>query len=387
MINSNWGDYGAETFKELILFDYALSAQCSWNYNGSDISTFSKNYFYDFFGVNDPGFTEVYKTLSDPLNQMLWHDVWRHPLLNFRRPAWWEPRSSEVSKITWDNWTNQNMLEQIVNLKKEAIKNKKHFDLLEFVVQLNNWYELKIKTQEKLHDSLFVNNHRTELIDLVDQNIKTLKQLEDEYSNLWLRYYKKDNLNLIKDKFERLIAYFNETKELINKNLKTLPSPLIESKWIYAPINDTSFADKADFKTKFNLNDAPNEAYLQLLADTYAKLYINGKYVDKVFARRSGSLSVDYKRIKFLDIKKYLEVGKNTISVHCENFNKDGSAGINIISQIITPKDTLKVLTESDDKWLGKPENGNWKDVKEKDYKYEVIAPNFATKRTSWIER
>ncbi len=387
MINSNWGDYGAETFKEFILFDYAWSAQCSWNFNESNISTFSKNYFYDFFGVNDPGFTDVYKILSEPINQMLWHDVWRHPLLDFRKPAWWEPQTSEVSKITWNNWANSNLLEQISKLKKEAIKNKDHFDLLEFIVKLNNWYQQKITTQEKLHDSLFVNNHRSELIDLVDQNTKKLKQLEDEFSGLWLHYYKKDNLNLIQDKFERLIAYFNETKDLINKNLKTLPSPLIESKWIYVPKDDSTFADKADFKTVFNLDASPKEAYLQLLADTYAKLYINGQYVDRVFAKRSGSLSVDYKRIKFLDIKKYLEVGENTISVHCENFYKDGAAGINIISQIITQNDTLKVLTESNDNWLGKAEDGSWEDVKEKDYSYQIIAPNFASKRTSWIER
>ncbi len=387
MINSNWGDYGAETFKEFILFDYAWSAQCSWNFNESNIETFSKNYFYDFFGVNDPGFTDVYKTLSDPINQMLWHDVWRHPLLDFRKPAWWEPQISEVSKITWNNWANSNLLEQIKKLKNEAIKNKDHFDLLEFIVKLNKWYQLKISTQEKLHDSLFVNNHKSELIDLVDQNIKTLKQLEDEFSGLWLLYYKKDNLNLIQDKFERLIAYFSETRELINKNLKTLPSPLLESKWIYVPKDDSNFADKADFKTEFNLDASPKEAYLQLLADTYAKLYINGQYVDRVFAKRSGSLSVDYKRIKFLDIIKYLKAGENTISVHCENFNRDGFAGINIISQIITPNDTLKVLTESKDNWLGKAEDGTWEDVKEKDYSYEIIAPNFATKRTSWIER
>ena len=31
MINSNWGDYGAETFKEFVLFGYAYSAQCAWN--------------------------------------------------------------------------------------------------------------------------------------------------------------------------------------------------------------------------------------------------------------------------------------------------------------------------------------------------------------------
>ena len=41
MINSNWGDYGAETFKEFILYNYAWSAQCSWDYTQSDLSKFN----------------------------------------------------------------------------------------------------------------------------------------------------------------------------------------------------------------------------------------------------------------------------------------------------------------------------------------------------------
>ncbi len=386
MINSNWGDYGAETFKELILFDYAWSAQCAWNYKASDVSTFSDNYFNDFFGVSDPAFSDVYKRLSDPLNQMLWHEVWRHPLLNFRQPAWWSPQVNEVGKIIWSDWSNSDFSAQLMKLKSESVNNKNHFDLLEFIQTLNNWYSLKIKTQEKLHDSLFVNNHRNELIDLVDKNINSLKQLEKDYSKLWLRYYKEANLNFIQDKFERLIAYFNETKQLLNKNLAKLPSPLIESKWIYFQHADSSFADEAQFKTEFQLNQIPKEAFLQLLADTYAKLYINGEYVDKVFARRSLSISVDYKRIKFLDIKKFLKEGENIISVKCENFNEKGAAGINIISQIVTGTDTITIMTGRNNDWLTKAGDSNWQEPTEKKYRYEVIAPNFSTKRTSWFE-
>ena len=53
MINYNWGDYGAETFKEFVLFGYAWSAQCSWNFDDSKISEFNELFFADFFGIND----------------------------------------------------------------------------------------------------------------------------------------------------------------------------------------------------------------------------------------------------------------------------------------------------------------------------------------------
>ncbi len=386
MINSNWGDYGSETFKEFILFDYAWSAQCAWNYNSSDVSVFSDNYFYDFFGVDDYGFSNIYKILSEPLNQMAWHEVWRHPLLNFRKSAWWQSPVSQAAKLNWLNWSMPDVSKQINSLESKAIKNKDHFELLKFIVKLNNWYALKIETQEKLHDSLFVNNNRDVLTNLIDENVGAIKTLKDEFKNLWLQYYKKDNLNMIEDKFDRLTSYFTETKEMLNKNITNLPSPLIESKWIYLQNDDSSFSKIADFKTEFELNGKPQEAYLQLMADTYAKLYINNEYVDQVYARRSLSLSVDYKRVKFLDIEKYLKTGKNIITVHCENYNRNGSAGINITSQIISGGDTLNVQTSADGSWQAKSENTQWQNVKEKKYIYDVIAPNFSTKRTSWFE-
>ena len=105
MINSNWGDYGAETFKELILFGYAWSAQCSWNYKASDESEFSRNFFYDFYGIDDERSAEIYKTLSMPLNNVQWHYIWRHPLLPFPPYVWWEGNLTPAVRISWIDWT------------------------------------------------------------------------------------------------------------------------------------------------------------------------------------------------------------------------------------------------------------------------------------------
>ncbi|NCS90558.1 MAG: family 20 glycosylhydrolase, partial [Ignavibacteria bacterium] len=105
MVNSNWGDYGAETFKELILFNYAWSAQCAWNIEASNIDLFSQNYFYDFFGINDERLASIYRSMSNPLNQMMWHEVWRHPMLPFRDAVWWENNISKVVKGDWMDWS------------------------------------------------------------------------------------------------------------------------------------------------------------------------------------------------------------------------------------------------------------------------------------------
>jgi hypothetical protein len=394
MINSNWGDYGAETFKEFVLYNYAWSAQCSWDYAQSDLSKFTKNYFYDFFGINDERFAIIYETLSNPLNQIIWHEVWRHPLLKFKEPPSWEPQISKAARISWNELTLSKVDEYVNELKLKVRKNSDHFELLEFILRLNNWYKLKIQTQILLQNLQNENSDGNEpdLTNMINQNIKSLHSLKNEYQTLWLKYYKESNLNMIEDKFDRLISYFQEIKEIISSKNYLNFNPLISNKWLYVKANDSSYAAKAEFSTSFELEDNPDEGYLQLLGDTYVKLYINGKFVDQIFARRSLSLLVDYKRILFVNITPYLVKGKNSIEIIAENYNRNRAAGFNLIATL--KSNDKEILIKSDDsqsanvKWLGRESNSEpWKEVVSKSYPFEVVAPNFKTKRTSWIER
>src|SRR4030066_866650 len=394
MINSNWGDYGAETFKEFVLYNYAWSAQCSWDYVQSDLNKFSHDYFYDFFGIDDERLSSIYKTLSNPLNQMTWHEVWRHPMLDFKDPAWWEPKISKAGRISWNELTLPQVKNDIDEFKSKVRKNLDHFELIEFILKLNNWYKLKLETQiflqNKLQDKSIGNEN--DLLNLIEVNLKSLNTLKKDYRQLWLRYYKESNLNLIENKFDRLIAYFEEVKaNTLIQNLSNF-NPLLDSKWLYLRKDDSTLASKVEFKSTFELNETPNEAYLQLLGDTYVQLDINGKYVDKVFTRRSLSLLVEHKRIKFIDIKPFLVNGLNSINLIAESFNEKNGAGFNLIASI--KSGGREMIIKSDDsksstiKWFGRESNDNsWKEVVSKSYPFEVIAPNFKTRRTSWIER
>ncbi|MCK5088281.1 MAG: hypothetical protein KAQ90_12205, partial [Melioribacteraceae bacterium] len=188
------------------------------------------------------------------------------------------------------------------------------------------------------------------------------------------------------DKFNRLISYFEETKSELKRG--RLINPQIESKWIYCLKNRRRNYDKAIFKKEIVLNEKITSAFLQLLGDTHAKLYINGNYVDEVYAKRTLSLLVDYRRIKFLDISEYLKTGKNKIEVRVEKFRGNSGGGFNLIAEIKTSN--RKILITSDESWKSKPaesKNAKWRSAVSKDYRYIVIAPNFETKRTSWIER
>ena len=385
MINSNWGDFGAETLKELVLYGYAWSAQCSWNYSSSNIKEFNTDYFNDFWGLEDTALPEFYEKLSDVSALVFWNNVWMHPLTKRKYQAWWDIKMASAAKAEWIEQNLSPLRKKIAYYKNKVTRNKDHLDIPDFEIKFDEWYALKLKTVEKL--KYILTNQDTDTlksIDLINENIKSLLKLKKEHSTLWKRYYKKANLNMVMDKYDRLIEYFEETKQQL-KNGK-LESPLIKSKWIYYPNPDSTEGKYVTFSKKFNIQAEIKSAKLQIIADTYAKLYINGKYVTRVLAKRTGSLLVEYKRIKMVDISKFLKNGKNTITVEAKNFSPNAKAGINIDAQIITNNDTLEI--HSDENWLvSSYGDKNQLPAIPGNYPLNVIAPNFKTGRTSWIER
>lgn len=280
----------------------------------------------------------------------------------------------------------------IDDLKPLVKKNKDHLDILYYLAELNDWYKFKLETQ------LALQNYKkdvsrvdiNELKNNINKNIDWLDKLKDGYVKIWKEYYKEDNLNLIEKKFDRELSYFQEINKMLNNNTLLSYSPVLESRFIYVK-DDTTFSNKAEFKTTINLTDSPDDAQLQLIGDTYARLYINGKYVDQVYARRSLSLFTDSKMIKMINIKYFLKKGDNEIRVEVENYNRNGAAGVNIISQIKVDDKIIKVLTTDNpslNKWEGRTlTNKNWRNVVTKDYPYVHTAPNFETGRTSWMEK
>ncbi len=386
MINSNWGDYGAETFKELIYMGYAWSAQCAWNIDKSDEGKFIDVFLFDFYGIDNDKLKLVYTNLNDPLNQIIWHAVWRHPLLPNREPAWWEAKVSPLTKLSWINATMPATEKALNELKNLVKKNKDQLDILSFLVKLNDWYGLKIQTQIVLQDGSPTEKIQLEKLNaMLDKNISSLQNLKKEFSSIWLKYYKPDNLNLIEDKFERLVSYFKECKEQIKAG--ELKDPKLSSKWIYNKINDSTFTRSARFRKVFTLDKAPVLAMLQLMGDSHAKLFINGVYVDEVYTRRALSLVTEYGRIKLLDVAKYLRKGGNTIIVESENYNNTGWAGCNIISEIVSSDSKIEINTDETWQVQDIKESDDWVNAVQREYSYTVIAPDFTRKRPSWIER
>ncbi|MBN1302221.1 MAG: family 20 glycosylhydrolase [Melioribacteraceae bacterium] len=385
IINSNWGDYGAETIKELILPGYAWSAQCGWNFEGSNLPEFYEVFFRQFFKTDSKSSLIIHKLLSNSFNQQYWHSVWRHPLLPYRQPVWWESNLSPAARVEEINYSNALLKNLINELENSALQNKEYIEILSYLVDFNQWYSLKLLTQTKLHAMQDSSEAVGNLGILIDNNISNLTQLKQRYAAIWKKYYKSANLNMIEDKFSRLITYFDETKKMLTEG--NVISPEIESKWIYCAKDSNEFYTDAVFQKSIEIDGEIKSAKLQLLGDTFAKLYINNEFIDEVYVRRSLSLWGEYKRIMYKDITEFLKEGMNEIRVEVKNYNRNPAAGFNLIALIETNDDSIKLI--SDETWDAKSGSGNseWEKAVSRIYNYTVIAPNFKTDRTSWIER
>jgi hypothetical protein len=389
MITSNWGDNGAETIKELVLYGYSWSAQCSWNYKESSIKTFNNSYWTDFFGAQDCRMQRLFNNLNVFYNQPVWHDLWRNPLLPFRDAPDWEPKMNPSTKIAGLNNSVPEMKEDIDALKGVVKKNKEYFDILKMVTDFDAWYALKLESQFVFQQLIKTGDAalNSKALDLADKNLSALAELKNEYKAVWLKYYKPDNLNLIEKKFDRLISYFTEAKELINSGKIKGYSPVLESEFVYAKTGDTLSA-KSEFRTIVKLDAIPESALLQLIGDSYVKLYINGNYVDYIMARNSLSETVTNKMVKMIDVVKYFKAGENEIRVEAENFNNNGAAGVNIIAKLKVSGKDIYILTNESGKWKGKAYGSKeWQPVVSKKFRFVYNSPNFESGRASRVEK
>ena len=299
----------------------------------------------------------------------------------------------------------------INDIDKKVTSNSAQLDIIKFICDFYDFYSAKLEThfylrrklrmneideelREENSDTLKLEIEREEIenslgsIDLqemLDNNLTALKKLKTGYRRIWTSYYKEANLNLIENKFERLISYFEEIKSELAED--SLADPLIASKWIYCGNREGGYYPKSVFSKELNISGNILNAHLQLMGDSYARLYINGDLIDKVYVRRSGSLYTESDRIKYIDISEYLRTGKNVFEVRAESFDRNPAAGFNLIAEIETDQGNISLL--SDESWLAKPmESGSgWQNAVSKPYRYEVVAPNFKTGRPGWIER
>ena len=115
-----------------------------------------------------------------------------------------------------------------------------------------------------------------------------------------------------------------------------------------------------------------------------------------MYARRSLSLLVEHQRVKMWEAGPLLKRGENIIAIEVANYNRFGSAEVNVYGELKTSQGTVKILRDStwrvttsvSDGWnTAGAQGAGWLEAAAKPYPNEVISPNLGNGRLSGIER
>ncbi|MBI4427532.1 MAG: beta-N-acetylhexosaminidase, partial [Ignavibacteriales bacterium] len=308
ILTSNWNDYGGEALRELNYYGYAWTAECAWQPLRANATDFNRRFFVDFFGSREAAMAaqSIYAIMSDPLNQMYWNELWRHPML----PLSPSPMN-ELWRIQSIESTMPFVQQLIQQVRTHATRNKDHLQYLEFVSRLNLWFAKKLRSgatirrlTENIPQSADVDSVKTAVLDLARPVVQELSKLKNEFRQVWLATNREANLNWLMLRYDRQAEYWHEKMEEIVRGFIWV-EPTIESQWIYHPKGNPRKRDslatqvpRAYFRKSFILDDTSTSAKLQLLGDSHAKLWVNGNELGEVYARRSLSLTVEHQRVR-----------------------------------------------------------------------------------------
>jgi hexosaminidase len=405
LLTSNWNDYGGEALRELNYYGYAWTAECAWRPLEANIAQFDSVFFPQYYGDQRAALAgqSAYALLSNPLNQINWAELWRHPMLPLRQSALPIIMRQQSLQATMPL-----VLETLDQLNADIKNNQDQVRLLSFVTDLNQWYARKLAVAENLRRAILDTTRAIkELLirDAVTQArsvVKDLGRLKEEFKALWLETNRSPNLDLLMMRYDRQTQYWEETIRDVEQN-GMVKDPLIESQWIYHPQanpgrRDSSAyqAPRASFRKLFSLTQPPSDAKVQIIGDTHARLWVNGVEVGEVLARRSLSLLVEHQRVKMWDVTSLLKPGDNIVALEVANYNSFGSAGFNFYGEMKFGSAITKILSDSTWKVSSQPGDGwrsrtfddrGWLNAGSKPYPFLVIRPNFDSGRLSWIER
>ncbi len=404
VLTSNWNDFGGEALRELNYSGFAWTAECAWQPLGADIAEFNTRFFPQFFGSEEAGRAAqmIYTILSDPFNQMHWHDLWRHPLLPLRPNGMnhlWRIQSIESTMPF-----AQRLIDEA---QREALRNNDQFPFLRFVTNLNLWFAQKLRVGEQIKqwqsDSVLQANPdslRHLVVPAARSVVEHLRTVQREFKAQWLTTNRPDNLVRLMNRYDRQAAYWEEIADDPGKTDPTIPS-----QWLYHPSANPRNRDssatqvpKAFFRLVLDGSSGEMPAGLQLIADTYARVLVNGTQIGEVLARPSLSLLVEEHRVRQWDLTPHLRPkGRNVIAIEGANYNPFGSSGINVLGYRVDASgnyhtvvlDTLvKVSDKAAEGWTREPfDDFGWVPAAPMKYPNPVIAPSFRNNRPSWIER
>ncbi|MFX0153261.1 MAG: family 20 glycosylhydrolase [Candidatus Hodarchaeota archaeon] len=368
-ITSSWGDYRNKEIRENRFYGFAFSAMIGWNPEKEpNLLLFWKSFFKHFFGIIDTKLIHIFSTFRSIQDRGLllvrptayYNHFFAHPYSNNTVRHKKNIKTSKFDKLISD-------LEEIVKICEDlediVIRNKLNMRNLAFIAKNMIFFCKKRLNSKSLVEISFTReDYINQKIKEIKSLISELKSLLEEYEILWSESAKKEGLKSIKMLYLWLIKFYNEKIEQLQNNINWI-NPNIPSELIYLDNKALHTVHMTYYKNLIKIDGIIESAYLQVIAGTYAKVFLNNSYIGHTITRHSLNFVVLEKNIQLFDIKEYLNQGDNEIRIENADFI-GGISPISIYGEIkLVNKERIEVKT--DKTWLAtRLLNENWKPVK-----------------------
>ena len=370
-VTSSWGDYRNKEIRENRIYGFIFSAMVSWDpIKEINKLNFWKGLFIHFFGLNDHRLIEVFSILRLIQDKNLLHTrpsgyynhFFAHPFNKKSSKYRKNIKTKGFKKVISDM---ASVIEKCEELEGIAPKNKINIRNLAFVAKHIKFYCRKRVNSRNFVD-YYLKKGRGQRKDRLLEEIQNLKEelikLLEEYEYLWLNCSKKEGLNSIKQKYLWLLRFYDDKLDEI-KNKSKWEDPNIPSELIYLDSKRIHSIYSTYYKKTIHVDDYINQAYIQVIAGVFAKIYINDEYIGHVITRRTINYVGVNSNIQIFNIKDYIHKGENVIKI--ENVDYIGGIGPINVYGIIQLKSGDLIQIKTDKTWLGSNTNINdWNKVK-----------------------
>ncbi len=368
-VTSSWGDYQNKEIRENRFYGFIFSAVVGWNpLKELNIIYFWKCLFIHFFGIIDSKLIQIFSSIRSLQDERKLHisptayynHFFAHPYAKKSR------RYKKNIKISGFKKLIEELNEIIKNcdeLEKIVPKNKINISNLAFVAKHIKFYcKKRINSKSLIGYFPIKENYKNQKIKEIQELKDELNHIIDEYEYLWMKCARKEGFESIKKRYLWLIKFYNDKIDQLERNVRW-ENPNIPSELIYLDSEGLHRVHTTFYKKVINIVGKIEQAYLQVIAGTFAKIFINDSEVGHIITRHSLNFVVLENNIKIFDMKEYLKQGENLIMIENIDFI-GGFCPINVYGEInLTTEEQIKIKT--DKTWRATRElNKDWKEVK-----------------------
>ena len=370
-VTASWGDYGNKEIRENIFYGFIFSAMVGWNpIKEVNMINFWRGLFLHFFGIDDHRLIEIFSKIRLIQDKRLLHirptayynHFFAHPYNKNTKRYKKNLKISGLDKVI-------SHTEQIVSiceeLENDIHKNVVNLETIAFIAKHIQFY---CKKRINSH-TLALYNPLIRKLEYKNQKVKEIEDLKEDlvdllniYERVWGQCAKKEGFQSIKQKFLWILKFYDNKIEVI-RNYRKWEDPNIPSELIYLDSEKIHNVSTISYKKLINIDGEIEQAFIQVIGGTCAKIYINNQNIGHVITRLTLNYVGKENNIKIFNIIEYLHKGENQILI--ENTDYIGGIGPINVYGIIKLKSGKLLQVKTDKTWLASRNNKNdWKKVK-----------------------